>query len=79
MLSVVLWLILCDQVVQCPEHVWVVAVEVALDRTCQNTSLVIHQVCEVDIERAQLELTDTMNLRHIVFVRRHRAGRWLCR
>lgn len=69
MLSVVLWFVFRDQVVQCSQHVWVESVEVALNGARQNSSLVVHQMREIDVEGGELKLAETVDLRNVVFVR----------
>jgi hypothetical protein len=79
-LAEILWLILCDQVVQSSEHIRLVSVEIALDCACQNTFGELHDVCEVDVERRKLKLRKAVNLCNVVSVRcygtRCRCSRW---
>lgn len=68
MLSVVLWLVLCDEILQRSQHVWLVSVVVALDGTGQNAFSVTHEVCVVNVKGGELELAKAMYLRDIILI-----------
>ena len=70
MFSVVLRFILCDQSVQCSQHVGKEAIEVGLDRIGKDASLVVHQMCEVDVKSGELELAEAVDLCDVIFVGR---------
>jgi hypothetical protein len=49
-LSEVLRLILCNEIVQSSQHVRLVSVEIALNSTCQDALSEVHYVGEVDVQ-----------------------------
>lgn len=67
MLSVVLRLVFGDEIVQGANHVWMETVEIVLDGSGQNTS-VVHEVGEIDVEGGELELAQAVDLGDVVLV-----------